>query len=134
MPRLTDLVLVPVIAIGIGAGIAAASGDEPARDGREFFLENVVPELAKNGCPACHSVGYLRPNVLRYEELLRRLAIGDSAENNVVIYKLADVRNFAPDRPNHPGGKRCATPSAEPCRTIQAWWRIEFGEAEGDEE
>jgi len=126
--------LMPVLVLAVGVSIAAASSGEPTREGRDFFLKNVVPELAKNGCPACHSVGYLRPDVLRYEELLRRLAIGDSAENNVVIYKLADIRSFTPDRPNHPGGKRCEAVDAEPCAALQAWGRIEFGDAEGSGE
>ena len=57
--------------------------------GKAFFHSNVVPRLAENGCLKCHARGYLRPNVLVYEELTRRLAIGDSAENNAVIYKIA---------------------------------------------
>ena len=74
----------------------------------------------------------MRPNLNVYEELLRRLAIGDSAENNAVIYKIANLRSIAPDRPNHPGGLRCENIDAEPCKTIRQWWRIEFGGGEGD--
>jgi hypothetical protein len=59
--------------------------------------------------------------------MFRRLAIGDSAENNVVIYKIANVRSFSQQIPNHPGGQRCATIDAEPCKSIRQWWEIEFG-------
>ena len=86
-----------------------------------------MPQLTQNGCHSCHAVGYLRPNVLVYEELIRRLAIGDSAQNNVVIYKIANTRSIAPERPNHPGGQRCTSLDAEPCKTIRQWWEIEFG-------
>jgi hypothetical protein len=113
------------------AAMLAFAPHLPAKDasneGREFFQERVVPRLAENGCPACHSVGYVRPNVLVYEELLRRLAIGDSPENNAVIYKIANLRSIAPDRPNHPGGQRCAGIDAEPCRSVREWWSVEFG-------
>lgn len=105
----------------------SGNGGEFVHRGQEFFLEEVLPKLADNGCLSCHAVGYLRPNVSVYEELLRRLAIGDSPENNVVIYKIANLRGIAPDRPNHPGGQRCESIDAEPCKTIRRWWRIEFG-------
>ena len=75
----------------------------------------------------CHAKWYLWPNVTQYEELIRRLAIGDSANNNAVIYKIANIRSIAPDRPNHPGGQRCANIDAEPCKSIRQWWEIEFG-------
>jgi hypothetical protein len=110
---------------------SATSARAGGRDaGREFFHREVLPRLAENGCLTCHARGYLRPNVTHYEELLRRLAIGDSSENNVVIYKIANLRSIAPDRPNHPGGQRCEGIDAEPCRAIRAWWRIEFGGSE----
>ncbi len=109
-----------------------AEDSEPSAEGRKFFLENVLPRLGENGCPSCHAVGYMRPNVTRYEELLRRLAIGDSADSSVVIYKLANLRSFAPDRPTHPGGQRCATPDSEPCKTLKRWWEIEFGDRNPD--
>lgn len=98
--------------------------------GREFFNTNVLPRLAENGCLKCHARGYLRPNVTVYEELIRRLAIGDSAENNAVIYKIANIRSFTPEIPNHPGGQRCASIDVEPCKSIRQWWEIEFGEGE----
>jgi len=98
--------------------------------GRDFFKTNVLPRLAENGCLKCHARGYLRPNITIYEELLRRLAIGDSAENNVVIYKIANIRSFTADIPNHPGGQRCASIDVEPCKSIRQWWEIEFGEGE----
>ena len=99
---------------------------------------SVLPKLGENmgeaqtSCLSCHGVGYLRPNLNVYEELLRRLAIGDSPENNAVIYKIANLRSIAPDRPNHPGGLRCESIDAEPCKTIRQWWRIEFGGGEED--
>jgi hypothetical protein len=74
----------------------------------------------------CHARGYIRPTI-SYESMFRRLAIGDSAENNVVIYKIANVRSFSQQIPNHPGGQRCATIDAEPCKSIRQWWEIEFG-------
>ena len=98
--------------------------------GRVFFNTNVLPRLAENGCLKCHARGYLRPNVTVYEELIRRLAIGDSAENNAVIYKIANIRSFTPEIPNHPGGQRCASIDVEPCKSIRQWWEIEFGEGE----
>ena len=96
--------------------------------GKAFFQDNVLPRLAENGCFKCHARGYVRPNVMQYEELLRRLAIGDSAENNAVIYKMANIRSISPEIPNHPGGQRCADIYAEPCKSIRQWWEIEFGE------
>lgn len=95
--------------------------------GKTFFQSNVLPKLAENGCFGCHARGYVRPNVTVYEELLKRLAIGDSAENNIVIYKMANLRSFNADIPNHPGGQRCATIDDEPCKSIRQWWNIEFG-------
>ena len=55
------------------------------------------------------------------------MAIGDSSENNIVIYKIANIRSINPQIPNHPGGQRCLTIEAEPCKTIRQWWEIEFG-------
>jgi hypothetical protein len=98
--------------------------------GKTFFDSKVLPKLAENGCLKCHARGYLRPNVLVYEELIRRLAIGDSAENNAIIYKIANIRSISPQIPNHPGGQRCTTIDAEPCKTIRQWWEIEFGHKE----
>jgi hypothetical protein len=126
MTRFHLLVAVLGLAIGVTAGIAIGQ-TQSADEGRKFFYDNVLPALAKNGCPTCHAVGYMHPNVTVYEELLRRLAIGDSPTNNAVVYKIANLRSIAPDRPNHPGGQRCATVAAEPCATIQRWWTIEFG-------
>lgn len=98
--------------------------------GRAFFHSNVLPRMAENGCVKCHARGYLRPNVIVYEELLRRLAIGDSAENNAVIYKIANIRSISPEIPNHPGGQRCSGIDSEPCKSIRQWWEIEFGQKE----
>lgn len=111
-------------------GIASPGHSQDAGlsgEGRRFFYGTVLPKLAQNGCPSCHAVGYMHPNVTIYEELLRRLAIGDSPTNNAVIYKIANLRSIAPDRPNHPGGQRCPTVDSEPCASIQRWWIIEFG-------
>ena len=107
--------------------VTAAYTSGPTPTGRDFFYTTVVPKLAENGCPSCHAVGFMHPNVVVYEELLRRLAIGDSALNNAVIYKIANIRSIAADRPEHPGGQRCATIDAEPCLSIRRWWALEFG-------
>jgi len=121
-----------VAAIG-GVMTASADGSDSRKAGREFYYNSVLPQLAQNGCPSCHAVGYIHPNVTVYEDALRRLAIGDSRTNNAIIYKIANVRSIAPDRPEHPGGQRCKTIDSEPCATIQKWWLIEFGNASGTE-
>ena len=95
-------------------------------EGEMFYQENVSPMFAQNGCLKCHARGYIRPNI-SYESMLRRLAIGDSAENNVLVYKIGNVRSFSSNIPNHPGGQRCATLDKEPCKTVRQWWAIEFG-------
>lgn len=95
--------------------------------GRRFFYERVVPRMAENGCPACHGVGYVRPQVTVYEDALPFLAMGDTPESSVILYKIANLRSIAPDRPTHVGGQRCASLDAEPCRTISQWWQVEFG-------
>ena len=108
------------------------NADNDFGKGKVFFQSNVLPRLSENGCLKCHARGYLRPNLTRYEELLRRLAIGDSAENNAVIYKIANLRSISPEIPNHPGGQSCATIDAEPCMSIRQWWEIEFGQERAD--
>ena len=110
-----------------GASVAELHGSGESMEGRRFYYDKVLPQLAQNGCPSCHAVGYMHPNVTVYEEILRRLAIGDSPTNNAVIYKIANLRSIAPNRPEHPGGQRCATVDSEPCASIQQWWQIEFG-------
>ena len=50
-----------------------------------------------------------------------------SSENNIVIYKIANIRSINPQIPNHPGGQRCLTIEDEPCKAIRQWWEIEFG-------
>jgi hypothetical protein len=95
-------------------------------EGEMFYQENVSPMFAQNGCLKCHARGYIRPNI-SYESMLRRLAIGDSAENNVLVYKIGNVRSFSSNIPNHPGGQRCATLDTEPCKAVRQWWAIEFG-------
>ena len=101
--------------------------DRYVTQGEIFYLNNVLPKLAENGCLKCHARGYMEPS-MSYESMLRRLAIGDSAENNIVIYKIANVRSFSPQIPNHPGGQRCATIDVEPCISIRQWWQVEFGQ------
>lgn len=101
--------------------------DRYVTQGEIFYLNNVLPKLAENGCLKCHARGYMEPS-MSYESMLRRLAIGDSAENNIVIYKLANIRSFSPQIPNHPGGQRCATIDVEPCISIRQWWQVEFGQ------
>lgn len=124
----SGLTLVVLASLGFAATPRAEERSAPAADGERFYFEQVLPRLAENGCPACHAVGYLRPNLTRYDDMLRRLAIGDSPTNNAVIYKIANLRSIAPDRPNHPGGQRCANLESEPCVTVMKWWSVEFGD------
>ncbi len=100
----------------------------PDSDGKSFFNEQVLPQLGRNGCPICHmpGPGYVRPEI-SYDGLFPFLAIGQAADNNVVIFKIANQRSFSSDEPNHPGGDRCKNEEAEPCKTIMAWWEVEFG-------
>lgn len=105
--------------------VVPAGADER---GEAFFNAHVVPRLAENGCVMCHSpgVGYVRP-AIEYRELLTYLAMGQSAENNVLVFRLANLRSLMPGRPAHFGGQRCASLEAEPCRTLMRWWEVEFG-------
>lgn len=105
----------------------SAVADE-ARTGAEFFEAEVLPKLAANGCPLCHvpGPGYVRP-AIDYRELLPYVAMGLARDDNVLLYKLANERSFAPDRPAHMGGPRCASVDVEPCASIQRWWQMEFG-------
>ena len=100
----------------------------PDSEGKTFFYEQVLPQLAVNGCPICHmpGAGYVRPEI-SYDGLFPFLAIGQAADNNVVMFKIANQRSFAADQPNHLGGKRCETEDAEPCKTVKTWWEVEFG-------
>jgi hypothetical protein len=125
------LITDPAIGKKIGDNNAVNNTDRYESQGEIFYINDVLPKLSENGCLKCHAKGYMNPTV-SYESMLRRLAIGDSAENNVVIYKLANVRSFSPQIPNHPGGQRCATIDAEPCKTIRQWWQIEFGQQRAD--
>lgn len=131
--RILISLIAGLVLVDVSFTVAAPSPEDPSRAGRDFFYNTVVPKLAQNGCPTCHAVGYVHPNVIVYEELLRRLAIGDSPTNNAVIYKIANVHSIAPDRPEHPGGQRCPTIDAEPCASIQKWWTIEFGKGASGE-
>ena len=112
-------------AVILGTGAA----QPPSTVGKAFFEQDVVPKLAENGCPMCHAVGYVHPNVVVYEELLPYLAMGDAPEKTPVIRKIANLRAIRPDLPTHPGGQRCETLKSEPCSTIIRWWNVEFGEA-----
>ena len=101
----------------------------PDSEGKTFFNQRVMPQLAVNGCQVCHmpGAGYVRPEI-SYDGLLPFLAIGQASDNNVVIFKIANQRSFAPNLPNHPGGNRCEDEDAEPCKSVKAWWEVEFGE------
>ena len=105
------------------------SVDFPDSEGKRFFNKHVLPKLATNGCLTCHTParGDVHP-AIQYEHLLPYLAMGQSATNNILMLKLANQRSFNPQQPAHVGGQRCATEEAEPCKTIQGWWRIEFGQ------
>lgn len=105
----------------------ADTGTKSREAGRKFFSEAVVPKLVENGCPMCHAVGHVQPNVMMYDDLLPYLAMGDAAEKTPVLRKIANLRAIAPDRPTHPGGQRCDSLDAEPCKSITDWWRVEFG-------
>lgn len=126
--------------LAITAGVNAGDDRKTAKvadKGKAFFYENVLPRLADNGCPTCHAVGYVQPNVTQYDELLPYLAMGDAPEKTAVIRKIANLRAFAPDRPTHPGGQRCKSLDAEPCKTIIRWWMLEFGprqQSDGNQE
>jgi hypothetical protein len=138
-------VLVPALmTIALTAGVAALADNEatqadkprqyrplsinfPDSRGKRFFTDQVLPKLAANGCFTCHTPapGDVHP-AMQYEHLLPYLAMGQSATNNILMLKLANPRSFSPQQPEHVGGQRCATGDTEPCKSIQAWWRIEF--------
>lgn len=111
----------------LGCLLALPAG--AAEEGEAFFASEVMPRLAENGCVMCHSPGrgYVRP-AIEYRELLTYLAMGQSADNNVLVFRLANLRSMMPGRPAHFGGQRCATLEAEPCRTLMKWWEVEFGD------
>lgn len=100
----------------------------PDSKGKRFFNRRVLPALAANGCFTCHTParGDVHP-AIQYEHLLPYLAMGQSATNNILMLKLANQRSFNAQQPEHVGGQRCATENEEPCKSLQAWWRIEFG-------
>jgi hypothetical protein len=99
-----------------------------AGEAEQFFTSQVLPRLATDGCVKCHSPGpgYVTP-AISYDGLLPYLAMGQARDNNVLIYKIANQRSFAPDRPAHIGGRRCKSEAAEPCATLMRWWDLEFG-------
>ena len=119
LPGSTAFLLCCLPALPAGAG----------EQGEAFFDADVMPKLTENGCVMCHSPGpgYVRP-AIEYRELLTYLAMGQSADNNVLVFRLANLRSMTPDRPAHFGGQRCASLEAEPCPTLMRWWDIEFGE------
>lgn len=100
----------------------------PDSKGKRYFNRRVLPALAANGCLTCHTParGDVFP-AIQYEFLLPYLAMGQSATNNILMLKLANQRSFNTHQPEHVGGQRCVAENAEPCRSIQAWWQIEFG-------
>ena len=118
-PKSTALLLGCLLALPAGA----------AEEGEAFFASEVMPRLAENGCVMCHSPGrgYVRP-AIKYRELLTYLAMGQSADNNVLVFRLANLRSMMPGRPTHFGGQRCETLEAEPCGTLMKWWEVEFGD------
>jgi hypothetical protein len=121
---------VPILLLSLVTAVAvAADAKKTSRPGKAYFEENVVPKLVENGCPMCHSVGYVQPNVVLYRDLLPYLAMGDAPEKTPVIRKIANLRAIRPDLPTHPGGQRCETIRSEPCASIIQWWNVEFGNA-----
>lgn len=127
--RPTHNYFLAIAAIALAQGICAESAAPPTidRPGQAFFTEKVLPRLLENGCQMCHAVGYIEPNVLRYEHLLPYLAMGTDPETTPVIRKIANLRAIRPDMPTHAGGQRCETIASEPCRSIIEWWKVEFG-------
>lgn len=111
--------------VGYLLALPAGAGEK----GEAFFESEVMPRLSENGCAMCHipGRGYVRPAIV-YRELLTYLAMGQSADNNVLVFRLANLRSMSPGRPAHFGGQRCATLEAEPCRTLMQWWEVEFGD------
>jgi len=109
------------------AGAEAVPGPGAAKD---WFYQHVAPRLIENGCHACHATGHVLPNVLVYEQLLPYLGMGWTRDDNVLLYKMANLRSIAPDRDTHVGGQRCATRDVEPCATFKTWWDREFGAAQ----
>lgn len=114
-------------AVVLSIAVLASGTSGASEAGQKFFNEAVLPKMIENGCPKCHNLGYIRPRVTTYEDALPFLAMGDSPESSVLLYKIGNLRSIAPDRPTHMGGQRCASLDAEPCRTIRQWWQIEFG-------
>ena len=110
-------------------GFVAALPAVAEQQGEAFFNAEVTPRLAENGCVMCHSPGpgYIRP-AIEYRDLLTYLAMGQSSDNNVLVFRLANLRSMMPGRPAHFGGQRCASLEAEPWRTLMRWWEVEFGE------
>lgn len=127
MNRMGNLMLGAALVAVAAFAAHAAKPQIAQRSGKAFFQTSVVPKLVENGCPMCHAVGYVQPNVMFYEQLLPYLAMGDAPEKTAVIRKIANLRAIRPELPTHPGGPRCLTIEAEPCKTIIEWWRIEFG-------
>jgi len=128
MIRFAVLILGSSLFAASAVGPDAAKPERQPTRGQTFFERNVVPKLAENGCPMCHAVGYVHPNVVIYEELLPYLAMGDAPEKTAVIRKIANLRAIRTDLPTHPGGQRCPTIGSEPCKSIIEWWQIEFGD------
>jgi hypothetical protein len=143
MPR---IVAAALVALALAPGLAARAGDQvpqadrprqyrplsisfPDSRGKQFFNARVLPALAANGCLTCHTPasGDVHP-AIQYEHLLPYLAMGQGATNNILMLKLANQRSFNAQQPAHVGGQRCSSEDEEPCKSIQAWWRIEFGD------
>ena len=99
----------------------------PDSPGKTYFNEQVLPRLAENGCVVCHmpGAGYVRPEI-SYDGLFPFLAMDQAADHNVLMFRIANQRSFTPGQPNHPGGERCRTEDSGPCKTIKAWWELEF--------
>lgn len=100
--------------------------DSPATSARAFFDTEVVPRLAENGCPTCHASGYVEPS-FSYAGYLPLLGMGRSDSDNYLINKISKVAKDG--RSIHVGGRRCSRLDDEPCKSLRAWWRIEFQSA-----
>ena len=93
-----------------------------------FFYDQVTQRLTVNGCASCHAQHHRTPRVFEYEQLLPYLAMGTGPKDNVLIAKMANLRPHYEEQAAHVGGQRCATVEAEPCKTFQRWWEVEFGD------
>ncbi len=92
-------------------------------DGKQFFLQTVVPALRKD-CASCHAEPRENPpmagplSIYSYAAMKAMLETGGHPLDNSAISK--------PLGRGHAGGKRCANENSSPCRELTEWWAFEF--------